>query len=362
MDELRDLYRTPIPMVAREIVPRFKPRSEVLAADVSANGKHAVAAHANGGLTFWDFATGKEVIQQELGTDVSRCALAADALRFAAVYGKPPRLRVFDYLKGTRVALETKGVDQIALARNGRHLAATALEGWLWVHDLVDPSKTCRTSVQGSEPALARGGGLVISRDGRRVARAYLDGRVFVFDVHHQICSVRSARDGRAHEELRSSVCAALSADGRRAVSAGGHGAVIAWDLDKNDWEKVIVARPEDAVRDVAMTADGRHVALLGERYNQHGGQRISLQIREWSTGRLVAEAHHYAQGHLERCAMTPDGRRLVVWGDGLVFVGPWAPPGGGPPRRPAHVPVDPPRPRLPEPTAAAALALEEED
>ncbi|HWO19850.1 MAG TPA: WD40 repeat domain-containing protein, partial [Kofleriaceae bacterium] len=165
-----------------------------------------------------------------------------------------------------------------------RHLATR--ESPALVRDLVGHS----SSVQAC----------AVTADGRRVVSASFDETLKVWDLESG--RVLATLQGHA-DSVRG---CAVTADGRRVVSASQDQTLKVWDLDSGR-ELTTLQGHTARVTACAVTADGRRVVSAS--------QDRTLKVWDLDSGRELATM----QGHVARvtaCAVTPDGRRVVSASD----------------------------------------------
>jgi WD40 repeat protein len=135
-----------------------------------------------------------------------------------------------------------------------------------------------------------------MSRDGRRAVSASHDQTLKMWDLE----TGAKARTLAGHSGPVSAV--AVSADGRRAVSASHDKTLKVWDLETGR-ELRTLAGHSLAVTGVAMSADGRRAVSASEDK--------TLKVWDLETGRKLRTLRGHSHG-VHGVAMTVDGRRAV--------------------------------------------------
>jgi nucleoside phosphorylase len=135
-----------------------------------------------------------------------------------------------------------------------------------------------------------------VTADGRRVVSASEDGTLKVWELE----SGRALATLKGHTG-RVTACA-MTVDARRVVSASEDGTLKVWDLESGRALSILEGHT-GTVNGCAVTADGRQVVS--------GSSDRTLKVWDLESGRALATL----EGHTDRvwgCAVTPDGRRIV--------------------------------------------------
>lgn len=189
------------------------------------------------------------------------------------------------------------GVESLAQPPDGAWIAAGLGDGRVLVLGAGQDS---------SVTVIHEGGGwasVSVSRDGRRLAAAHMDGRVRVWDV----ATLDLLREWRAHDGFAQVAWAA----GDRLVTGGADGAVRTWDASSGNLQ-CESSRHTRRVYCLAVSADGTMVAS--------GGMDQLAVVHETATGAHVVTFHEHT-GTVANIAFTAGGRQLLTCGpDGRLL------------------------------------------
>ena len=164
----------------------------------------------------------------------------------------------------------------------------------------TDPSLRDPQPVGDAGSAVQR---LAVSADGRRIVTALSDGSVRMFSADRS----EPAVDLGAHRV----VSVDMSSSGDRVVTAGKDGTVALWN--RSDGRTSVLHRGGEAQRDVAVSSDGEHVVAVGD----------AGVVRTWdlASGRRE-RAQKVGTGEIFAAAFSPDGRRYAAGNkDGAIWV-----------------------------------------
>lgn len=240
-------------------------------------------------------------------------------------FGKPyhslnvrvPEIRVWDLRSGARqrefnFTEPTAGDGRIALSEDGKVLAS-ATEGKILVWDAVAGRVRCEI------PATDWYGDLALSTDGKTVA-APIQGSIGISDVATgQSLSTR----GLSHEGSISAITE--SPDCAVIYTASSDGRAIAWNsvFGKSLFE--VRHGPRGAIRDLAISNDGRRMATAGLSDYLPSGLLYTVRIWDAHTGAPLRELCDMQYDprtkvgkrywNLDRVAFSPDGRLVAVAG-----------------------------------------------
>ena len=283
---------------------------------VSADGSRAVSGGGDGRVLVWDVGTGALLLMLT-GHDhgVGAVAVSADGSR--AVSGGDGRVQVWDLDTGALLHTLTGHngtAGTVAISADGRRavfsgggtIRAWDLDTGALLHTLTGHNGTAGTvaiSADGRRAVSGGGDGIIRAWDiavGRRVASSSRRIRHFI---------ARSLSLGTGAGGIRS---LSVSADGHRAVSVGGYGAVRVSDIDSGAPPRTLTDY-RSGVWAVAISADGRRAVA--------GGSDGTVRVSDLDSGATL----HTLTGHDGRVgavAISADGRHAVSGGDdGIVRV-----------------------------------------
>jgi WD40 repeat protein len=147
------------------------------------------------------------------------------------------------------------------------------------------------------------------------------DGRFAVSASEDRTLKVWDLGTGQARRSLKGHTsrvyCVAVTADGRFAVSASEDRTLKVWDLGTGQARRNLEGHTAE-VSGVAVTADGR--------FSVSSSLDKTLKVWDLATGKTISTRTTDAQ--LSCCALTPDGRTIVVGDDmGAVHFVDWVKP-----------------------------------
>jgi WD40 repeat protein len=292
------------------VPPAFRHEGEVLAVDVSRDGRLAVSGGRDGMLCVWDVGTGSCVRQWSNAPDaVSALALSPDALQVVSGSAEGQQLedvrdravKVWDVATGRLVKRLTGHCDYLrglAVSDDGRIAVTGGGDYHVRVWDLTVDAGAPRPGGD-----LFWIGGLASSPDGGRLVSASDDGAVRLWDTRDRTCRTVLRGDSR-HAILE----AAVSRDGRIIVGASEDATVRVWDAEDGKLRHVLSGHL-DPVNSVCETTCGELIISGGGRAEKP--RDCTIRIWRARDGRLLRELI----GHDElvsQVAVTPDGRSIV--------------------------------------------------
>jgi WD40 repeat protein len=161
------------------------------------------------------------------------------------------------------------------------------------VSALHPPGTPLLYTLEGHSAAAAA---VAITADGKRAVSASWDKTVKVWDLD----TGRELRSLEGHADGVEGV--AITGEGRLVVSASSDGTLKVWDPDTGRVVRTLKGH-SGAVRGVGVTADGRRaVSASNDR---------TLKVWDLKTGRVLHSLEGHADG-VEDVAITPDGKRAV--------------------------------------------------
>jgi WD40 repeat protein len=188
-----------------------------------------------------------------------------------------------------------------AFCPDGRLLASAGADGRVFVWDLE--KRQVQFRLEGHADSVLD---LAFHPDGRRLVTGGRDGRVFVWDLETR----RAVRQEWHTSDCR---CVAVSPDGRLLATAAFESTVRLWDLTRDDAAPVLVSVNLGLIGGLAFSPDGLYLAVS----TAAGGARVIAL----PSGRIRYTVRGHA-GAVTGAAFHPDGRRLATSGqDQLVKV-----------------------------------------
>jgi RNA polymerase sigma factor (sigma-70 family) len=284
------------------------------------DGKLLAAAGPGGAVSFWDGASGREVLPGHKGS-VTGAVFAADGKVLYSL-GEDGTVRQWDPAGGRQQQslLLPAEAHRVALAPDGRAVVFRTEAKKLAVWDLA--AGAARAQVPDLErsregcPGLDPPGGLRLSADGKLLARIGADGTVGVWEIPsgRSRWTLEDARSGMAHASGQAFQDLVFAANGRRlaALKAGTSredppaASVFLWDLDRGK-----LVRRLDGLKGlsalVVLAPDGRTLATA----SQDG----TAALWEIATGKERLRLLTGVAGPLTALAYSPDSARIIAAG-----------------------------------------------
>jgi WD40 repeat protein len=264
---------------------------------VTPDGRRAISSSEDGRLKVWDLASGREELRIAAHLyGVQAVAIAADG-RWAVSGGVYDPLEVWELATGRRVRT-LEGANRLevsalaAAGPQGRWILAGAMNGTLELWDLAT-EREARTLDGHSLPVMALAG---VGPDGRRAISASWDG-LKLWDLESGREEPPPVGFAGCREPL------AVTPDGRRVVS-GSSGALKVWDMVSGREERTLARPGASGVQSVAVTPDGQHAVL--------GCWDGTLKVWDLATGLEKASLPGHGDCEVDAVAVTPDGGRVV--------------------------------------------------
>jgi RNA polymerase sigma factor (sigma-70 family) len=290
------------------------------------NGKLLAGAGPGGGVTFWDGASGREVLPGHKGP-VTGAVFSADGKALYSL-GEDGTVRQWDVASGRQQqsVLLPAEAHSVALAPNGRAVAFRTDAKTLAVWDLAAGAARARVPDLERDrfrcPGCDPPGGLRLSPDGSLLARITAEGTVGVWEVpsgrsRWRLDEAARAGMGRAFGETLQDVV--FAANGRRlaALKSGTSpekppaSSVFLWDLDRGK-----LVRRLDGFKQlsalVVLAPDGRMLAAA----SQDG----TVALWEIATGKERLRLRAGVTGPLTALAYSPDSGLIIAAGPGQTL------------------------------------------
>lgn len=301
------------PSIQRQTHPRPKDQPElfiqlghtarVMDVAYSNDGKHILSGSYDKTLKLWDRATGREIRTFKGHTKwVKAVALSPDG-KYALSGSTDETLKLWD-LKTGKVLRTYSGhigsVDSVAFSPDGRHLLSASIAGTvkLWDINAEKPIWSSRGHSYAMEEA-------VFSKDGK-YALAAGDEELILYDL----------RAGREKKVLKGHsndlLCAAISPNGKKALSGSEDETAILWDLTTG--RKLHTLKGHSRyVKTVAFSPNGKYALT--------GGWDNTIKLWDVDTGKEIKTIEgQFKHDNIFRVTFSPDGKSFLSSGWDSVF------------------------------------------
>jgi WD40 repeat protein len=268
------------------------------------DGLRAVSGSRNGFVTMWDLESGNATTLGNHRMKVRAVAITADGRR-ALSGSEDQSFKVWDLENRqlTRAVSRGEQVFSIAITPDGRQ-AICGLNPDLEVWDLESGQllKTL-TGHRGVVSAVA------VTADGRRAVSAAHDNTIKVWNLENwQLVRTLSGHGGTSYS-------VAVTADARLAVSGSSDLTVKVWSLENWQLVRTLTGHKRGSelyagVNSVAVTADGRRVVS--------GADDCTVKVWDLSDGESRTITRH--EGAVHAIAVTADGRLAASGSDDGVL------------------------------------------
>ncbi len=260
----------------------------------SPDGKQLVAG-SGPDLRMWDPATGVEVgLIRADRSDVLAATFSPDGA-LIATGGSDRMVHLWDASRGAEVAVLAghRGlVNALAFSPDGATLVSTSSDHTAMVWDVKE--NRARLTLEHSDGAVS----VAVSSDGSRIMTGSQSGEISEWD----------ASSGALLRQLVGGGSAITSFDATDDVLLSGSldGTVKVWDVSRSRMNVLKIA--PDWVLEVNLSADGSRFAAVTGR----GPSAVS--VRDAADGRILFEAERPTL--TRSVALSPDGRRVALPGD----------------------------------------------
>jgi WD40 repeat protein/beta-lactamase regulating signal transducer with metallopeptidase domain len=265
----------------------------------SPRGRYLVSASMDGTVRLWDTTSGQSLQMFRGHNDALTCLAWAPDGRFLVTAGFDREVKLWMVTAGVLRMLtgHTGPVQAASFSPDGKYILSCS--AWpmgdktirLWD---TRTGKEIRKFEGHSGPV----GYAVFSPDGKRALSSSFDKTVRLWDVE----TGQTIRVLTGHESEVPRVV--FSPDGKRAVSGSHDKTVRLWDLETGACLHVLNGH-SDFVRTVAFTQDGKRV--------YSGARDSSIRIWDVAKGTELQRIDLQPKAWIERLALSPDGKRLVV-------------------------------------------------
>jgi len=294
----------------------------------SANGRRMLTGNRNGVVRLWDVETGRELRSFNAQKGAVVCvAFSADERRALAgiddVISKEYLVHLWDLETGQelqRFKGHKEAVNAVGFSADGRHAYSGSRDANLRTWDCATgqelvsfdiPPEFTQVLLKGG----SRGQEWAFLPDRRHVLTGGNGDwpRVWDLQTGQQVCSFGKTKQMSTHR-------LALSADGKRALTADFDGRLHIWDVATGNEVRTIQVNPSDVpegegkkkiIGEVALSPSGRFA--LAQKYADKG----CIRLWDVETGEEVRVycPHRRQTSYLWSAAFTPDGKYAVSSG-----------------------------------------------
>jgi WD40 repeat protein/serine/threonine protein kinase len=275
----------------------------------SPDGKTLVSASNDRTTRFWDLSSGTSHEVEGHTGEVRDLRFSKDG-RTVVSAGTDRAVRVWDASgRNGRVLLGFEDtIFKVAVSKNGRVIVGASADHTVRVWDLAGVGE--RLVAAHTAPVHA----LAIPKDGKLIASASLDGEVRLTDVASVLtdsAAVAPPEAGRLQLRLPGRKMARrggrliFSPDGRRLAQTGEDGALEVWNIPGGG-EPMVLLGHTDTVEAIVFSRDGNTLYSASR----------DKTVRRWDLNQGVGSILYEHAGAVTELALSPDGTRLASGGE----------------------------------------------
>lgn len=307
-----------------EIFVQLGHSGDVTALAVTPDGKYAVSGGADTFLKLWDIAAGREIrtfkghTERVLSLAISPNGRTAASACQSLAGDRDGNCILWDLETGRKIrsfASSTGAIRSVAFTPDGRHLVTgLTSQGSIWSEESPTGKSIRVWEISSGREVRALGEWhgvdvLAVTPDGRYIVANSLDGPGHTI----KLWDISTGRQVRVFEgHARTITAMAVSADGRRLVSASDDHTVRVWDLATGR-ELRVFKKHDNYVKAAAISPDGEFVVS--------GGRDYMVRIWHAATGRELFKPKE--ERHWITAAAVIPGGKYALSGDSSGTINP---------------------------------------